>query len=959
MRYSVILCVACLFVVSQGSLSAIDIPANPQYNRDVRPIFTKHCTSCHGGVKAAGNISFIYRDLALAEGKSGEKAIVPGEPDKSEMMRRVMSRDPEEMMPKPKHGPPLSAAETEILRRWIQQGAAWQELWSFIPPQPPPAPQLQRTDWPRSSFDAYVLAELERHQLKPSPEATKAEWLRRVSLDLIGLPPTPSEWQEFRDDQSTEAHAKVVDRLLGSQHFGERWATMWLDLARYSDTMGFEKDLPRHIWPYRDWLIRAFNADMPFDQFTQKQLAGDLLPEPTADDLIATAFHRNTQCNTEGGTNDEEFRVAAVLDRVNTTWTAWQATTFGCVQCHSHPYDPYPHDDYYRFMAFFNNTEDADLNDEFPKMKVTKRPEQQQESIKLEREIERNRLIINEQAKTEARSIQDFSRWKAVTLECSDPAGKLQQNAEGVFNSSGTVPTSSSYKIRFPAQSFGAIRLDILPLTDDPKQWLDLAAVVSEFKAQRIDAAGKAEPIKILEVIADSLVGPFDPNEAVRPGAAGFGDYPAQYGPRWCVFVPDAMPNWQAGDQLEIEIVHGLSCNADNQPCILKKFTLGFSAQTSLQTWIKRPERQQQWQQWQSLNEAYQAIDGEKMPIFSEREASGRRSTRVFARGNRMTREHEVTAGLPTIVGAPQSDQALTRLDLAAWLTSAKNPLTARVLANRLWAEMFGLGIVETQEDFGTSGTGPSNQDLLDHLALRLQGGDSWHIKPFLREIALSATYRQTSKASARLIDVDPRNRLLARGPRQRLSAEMIRDQALQLSGRLARQTFGPPVFPPQPDGIWKSVYNGASWKNSTGEDRYRRALYTFHKRTSGYPALLTFDAPARDVCSARRISTNTPLQALVTLNDPAFLELAQAMAKRMREQSDDLQVQLQVALEWITMEKAPASTIEALAELYHSARDEYQRDTAAAQALGETPDNAALVLVANTILNLDNSLTR
>lgn len=946
------------FVVAWAR-AEVAVPAHPQYNRDVRPIFTKHCTSCHGGVKAAGNISFIYRDLALAEGKSGERAIVPGKPMESELMRRVLSRDPEDMMPKPKHGPPLSASETEIMRRWIEQGAEWQELWSFIPPKEPEVPALQRSDWPRSDFDRHVLAGLESRQLSPSPEADKAEWLRRVSLDLIGLPPTPREWQEFRDDTTAESYAKVVDRLLNSIHFGERWATMWLDLARYSDTMGFEKDLPRHIWPYRDWLIRAFNADMPFDQFTQKQLAGDLLTNPTADDLIATAFQRNTQCNTEGGTNDEEFRVAAVLDRVNTTWTAWQATTFGCVQCHSHPYDPYPHDDYYRFMAFFNNTEDADLNDEFPKIKITQQPEQQQESVRLEREIEKKRSILNEQALKEAQNINDYQRRPAMSMDCSAASGKLEQHADGVFTSSGTVPTSSSFRIRFPYEAFGAIRLDILPLATDPKQWLDLAAVVSEIKMQRIDASGKREPIKISEIVADTLVGPFDPSEALRPGAAGFGDFPAQYGPRWCVLVPDQIPDGQVGDQIEIELVHALSCNADNQPCILKKFTLGFSRQTSLQQWVKRPERQQQWQEWHALKQAYNQIPGDKLPVLAEREAAGKRSTRVFARGNRMTREQELQAGLPKIIGAPQSQQPMSRLDLAAWLTNSKNPLTARVLANRLWAEMFGLGIVETLEDFGTSGAEPSNQALLDHLALRLQGVHAWHIKAFLREIALSATYRQTAKATARLIEIDPRNRFLARGPRQRLSAEMIRDQALLVSGKLAAKSFGPPVFPPQPDGIWKSVYNGAAWKNSTGEDRYRRALYTFHKRTSGYPSLLTFDAPARDVCSARRITTNTPLQALVALNDPAFLELAQSMAQRMREQTSDLDSQLQLALQWITFDKVPESTVAALKDLYHQALADYQRDAASAAMLGDSAENAALVLVANTILNLDCSLTR
>ncbi|MFZ4764333.1 MAG: DUF1549 domain-containing protein [Roseimicrobium sp.] len=408
------------------------------FNRDVRPIFSKHCTACHGGVKAAGGISFVYRDKALAAGKSGETAIVAGRPLDSALIRRVTTHDPDELMPQPEHGPRLTDGEVAVLTRWIEQGATWSEHWSFVPPVEVAPPNLRQKDWPLSRLDAWVLARLEEDNLAPSRPAEPAAWLRRVSLDLTGLPPTVLEFEAFQAArQSGEAIAKAaaVDRLLQSPHFGERWASVWLDLARYSDTYGFEKDPHREIWPWRDWVIRAFNDDLPFDQFTVKQLAGDLLPSPSADDLLATAFHRNTQNNTEGGTDDEEFRTAAVIDRVNTTWTAWQATTFGCVQCHAHPYDPFPHRDYYRFAAFFNSTEDCDQNDDFPRLPIPQSEAQRAELARLV--TEQKALRADEEsrgAKTAQRLQNTWRPWSALTATASGgqltaglmPAGRCQ-----------------------------------------------------------------------------------------------------------------------------------------------------------------------------------------------------------------------------------------------------------------------------------------------------------------------------------------------------------------------------------------------------------------------------------------------------------------------------------------------------------------------------------------------------
>jgi hypothetical protein len=408
-------------------------PERVDFNRDIRPILTRQCTACHGGVKDAGGISFVSKERAMAAGESGELAIVPGDPAKSEMLRRIRSTDPDEVMPKPKHGPPLPAAEAELIERWIAQGADWRDHWAFEKPVEPKAPAVSDESWPRVPFDCLVLARLDREKLKPSPPSPPTEWLRRASFDLTGLPPSPEELAAFLTESDADpaaARTKAVDRLLASPAYGERWATVWLDLARYADTFGFEKDPHRDIWPWRDWVIRSLNADMPYDRFAIEQIAGDLLPDATPDQILATAFHRNTQTNSEGGTDDEEYRVAAVIDRVSTVWTTWQATTFGCVQCHSHPYDPIEHDEFFEFMDFFNQSEDSDLNYEFPKLKLAG-----DEFVKLERE---NRTL-REELDAEGRAISSVA-WKQLGDVALTPAhGTLEMDGSGLIVSEGTL----------------------------------------------------------------------------------------------------------------------------------------------------------------------------------------------------------------------------------------------------------------------------------------------------------------------------------------------------------------------------------------------------------------------------------------------------------------------------------------------------------------------------------------
>jgi hypothetical protein len=683
------------------------------FNRDIRPLLNKNCTTCHGGVKQAGEVSFIFREEALGKGESGKPVVVPGDPAGSEMIRRIKSSDPDEKMPPPEEHPHgLEPRQIALLERWIKEGAKWGEHWSFQKPEEPPVPVLKNTAWPKADLDRLVLAKLEALKLSPSQEASLAEWFRRVSLDLVGLPPSLDEWNAFQQAAAADpqpAMEAAVDRLLASPRFGERWAAMWLDLARYSDTTGFEKDPHRDIWPFRDWVIRAFNRDMPFDDFTVKQLAGDLLENPEPGDLVATGFHRNTQNNTEGGTDDEEYRTAAVMDRVNTTWTAWNATTFGCVQCHSHPYDPFPHDDYYKFMAFFDNTEDSDLNTDFPKTKVASDPGRQAESQMLEEEIRTNRDELNKTALAIAEKINSWTPVKATAASASADTGALQQQENGTFVAGGTNPTNTVFTVQAPAMRFGVLRVDILPASDDPAKWSEFGAVITKLEIDRVLADGTRQPVKLKEVVSDFIAGPLEPNVAVQSGnGGGFGDYPVLRGPRHGFFVAETVEDPPADAHFEIRLKHGVTCN-ETQGCVMRRFRLALSPDEELSNFVMSSPRASAWAKHAELQLAYQAIPGTMMPVMQERHKEATRDTRVFIRGNRMTKDKPVSPAIPSITGPPAKEGRLTRLDMAQWLVGKENPLAARVLANRLWAELFGTGIVETQEDFGSSGMPPSN----------------------------------------------------------------------------------------------------------------------------------------------------------------------------------------------------------------------------------------------------------
>jgi hypothetical protein len=576
-RFAGGLCVLLLI----GTLRA-DAPSNAndakrvRFNEDIRPIFVEHCVACHGGVKQTSGLSFVYRENVLAGGESGAPAVVPGDPDASYLLERVTDPDPESRMPPAEHGPPLSATEIDRLKRWIADGADWQEPWAFTRPQPTPLPKVQRATWCLDPLDYYVLARLELLGLQPSPAADRVEWLRRATFVLIGLPPTLEDIDRFLTDEQSGAYERAADRLLASPHFGERWASMWLDLARYADTTGYEADPHRDIWPYRDWVIRAFNDDMPYDQFTVKQLAGDLLENPTIDDQLATAFHRNSQTNTEGGTDDEEFRVAAVVDRVNTTWQVWQATTFGCVQCHSHPYDPIRHEEYYKFMALFDNTRDADVDEDLPRLDVPFDRSDDERALEISRRITALKHKLHGLVRSLA---EDLTRWHNLPVARAASSGNTRLviqrhddiNSDRVseVRTEGAVTIHSKFTIESPVpadvEQISALRIDALVEdAESARRMPEMGFVLSQLKATIVPAGdGKPIALEFKYAYCDEAEPLLDPADSLRDDALGWGSYSRQWRPAFAVFLLEKPVAISPRSHIRIELKQDKTTSGD------------------------------------------------------------------------------------------------------------------------------------------------------------------------------------------------------------------------------------------------------------------------------------------------------------------------------------------------------------------------------------------------------------
>lgn len=940
------------FLDTVFGVSATAAAEDIYFNRDIRPILSSHCVACHGGVKQAGGVSFVYADQVLPpEGWIVE----PGEPDASSLLDRVESDDPELRMPPPDHGPPLAENEIELLKRWIAQGAKWQQHWAFEKPTAGPPPKVSDETWPRHELDRYILAKLEAEGLAPAADATARRWMRRASLDLIGLPPSPEDLQQFEkelSEQGEQAYERAVDRLLASPHYGERWASVWLDQVRYADSMGLGLDRTRSIWAYRDWVIRVLNADMPYDQFTVKQLAGDLLPNASPGDLIATACSRLTQTNEEGGTDDEEFRIAAVLDRVNTTWQTWQGITFGCVQCHSHPYEPIEHDDYYRFAAFFNNTADSDLGNDAPTYQAPRNVEDYERAAELDQQI----ANIQSQLWQEGYELaSDGAAWRGLnSLKSStNKATKVVvDSAAGrdEFRTVGTVARDTDITLEAPLPD-GMTKLTAVRLTAMPQN-LEKALTDSEwgFVWSHIEAelltpgSNETVPVTFSEAIGDELKPIYEASESLNAkSSTGFSAYSRIHYPRSAVFVLKSPVQTSPGTRLRVRLKHRTYIVAAFS-LITRRGYVEVSDDNRFITLANSQQRAELRTELGKLKSKRKAIPSVSTPVMAERQENLNRPTHVFERGLFLDKGDSVSAGIPLSLGEISSAGKVDRLDMAQWLVSENNPLTARVAVNRIWARLFGVGIVETEEDFGSSGEPPSHPQLLDHLAVKFQSDMQWSTKQLLKEIVLSRTYRQSSATSLELDELDPSNRLLARGPRFRLSAEMIRDQALEVSGLLNRDLFGPPVKPPLPGGVWQPFDGSDRWPDAKQGDpqRYRRSIYTYVKRSIPYPMFASFDQPSREFCTPRRLRSNTPLQALEMLNSEAMLECAEALAGRMKSHSADVAEALSYGFELCTSRQPNDKELSILRQLYDRKADEQ-----------------GLTAVAKMLLNLDEFLMK
>lgn len=904
-------------IILAGSLAFVMFPdlnifAKPSaidFNAEIRPILNTKCISCHGGVKESGGFSLFSREDALRKGKSGKFGIVAGKPEESEMFARLTHSDPEERMPY--HAEPLSKEEIEKIRIWIKQGANWQDHWAYLPIKKPEIPAFD-TSWIRNPIDNFVFEKQKEHGLAPSPQADKAMLIRRLSLDLIGLPPTPQQVIDFQNDKSANAYQKVVDSLLASPHFGERWAAMWLDLARYADSKGYEKDSPRNIWRFRDYVIKSFNADMPFDQFTVEQLAGDLLAEPNENQLIATAYHRNTSNNDEGGTDDEEFRTTALIDRVSNTWEVWQGVTMGCVQCHSHPYDPFRHEEFYSSLAFFNQSRDEDIPTEYPIYQHFK-PEDEMKISQLKDWILTQ--LPADKAKSKAKEIENLIRIGEPKIHAhSFDTLTNAAMADGKILGGGHLGFARLKNINLTGKTeilinYGANREK--GLLEIRKDRLD-GEIIASFKPENLKSGWnmKKEIIKLKPTEGKhDLYFTF-----TNPTFENPQDYVCTI--EWVLFADNLIDSSKPNANL---------------------------MQASLLSLLN--------------------TNTERTPIMQEGQGDFLRKTHVFVRGNWLVKGQEIQAEtpkmLPNFANYPQN-----RLGFAEWLVSKENPLTARVIVNRFWEQIFGIGLVETLEDFGSQGNKPTNAKLLDYLAAQFRDDYKWSVKTLLRTIVLSATYQQSSKANKDLIEKDPANYYLARGARVRLSAEQVRDQALAVSGLLSKKMYGASVMPPQPEGVWQVVYSGMMWKTNEGEDAYRRGIYTFWRRSAPYPSMMTFDASAREICVSRRIRTNTPLQALVTLNDTVYVTAARALAAKMQAESkENIDNQLKKGYELAMFKPISAQKLQILTKLYQQTEKYYtEKPDEIAKILGDVKlrntsqhkQKAILTVVANAMMNLD-----
>ncbi len=1173
--------------------AALSAASPPDFTREVRPILARHCFKCHGpdDAKRKSQLRLDQREDALRPAKSGAIALVPGQAPKSELVKRILSADPDEVMPPPSTKSQLSAAEKETLQQWITDGAEYRPHWAFVPPRQAPLPAVKAKDWPHNPVDHFVLARLEAEGLATSEPASRHSLVRRVYLDLIGLPPTPEEADAFVQDTAKDAYEKLVDGLLQSPHYGERWGRRWMDLARYADTNGYEKDRQRTIWPWRDWVINAINADLPFDQFTVEQLAGDLLPEPTLNQRIATGFHRNTMLNEEGGIDPLEFRFLATIDRVNTTGTTWLGLTVGCVQCHTHKYDPLLHREYYQLMALLNNAEEPDL-DLPPPGAAARQARNLLEADRLLAELpqrfpitnilwhtpppisaeaasgERGRILTDGSVlfdqpaperdvytlviDTEATGI-DSLRLETLTddalpkhgpgrvahgnfvlgeivitaaprstpdqvqpvkvasvradVEQKDfPASNLIDGhpetgwavdvGEGRLNTPHQATLTLAQPVGFPGGTRWVIRLEqpfgshhlvgrprvsfgtpdgggrslaarrteavekrfadwLTEMRSRAATWIPLrpgkatsnsplltpqpdASVLASgdiTKSDTYDLSFAPEITGItavrLEALPDERLPRHGPGLAYYEGPKGdffLGEFQLTAGDRPVKFASathsyaknnfgsnasaslavdgDPQTGWStAGREGERHsaVFNLAEPTAQIAPwqlklffgrhyaCSLGRFRISVTTRPGgaqaldlpedIEALLAVPDAQLTPRQRQALREqcllqlpelATAAAEIQKLRrpapypttmVLRERPPENPRLTHRHNRGEYLQPVEVVTPGAFAAVAEFTPDLPRNRLGLARWLVSRSNPLTARVTVNRQWQALFGRGLVRTTDDFGLQGEAPSHPELLDWLAVEFMN-QGWSLKKLHRLMVLSATYQQASRTTPDRLARDSENRLLSRGPRSRLDAEAIRDSVLQASGLLSSKMGGPSVYPPQPSGVTEAAYGGASWPASSGEDRYRRSVYTFMKRSAPFALFNTFDAPSGEACIARRDVSNTPMQALTLLNDVLLVDASRALGRLLMTREGTVEERVRYGFRRCTSRPPTEEETAALTRFFQAQQQRVASGELNSKTLtGENSDRAAewaaWITLARALLNLDETITK
>ena len=965
------------------------------FNRDIRPILSEHCFRCHGFDEShrEADLRLDLFEQATSELDSGVTAIVPGDLDASELITRILSDDEADIMPPPEMDKPLSPKQIELLKKWVEQGAEYQAHWSLINPERPQLLSVKNKAWARNSIDRFILQQLDRKGIEPAPEVEKARLLRRVTLDLTGLPPTLEELDDFLADTSSDAYGQAVDRLLASKRYGEHRARYWLDAARYGDTHGMARDDERSIWPYRDWVVQAFNDNMPFDKFTIRQLAGDLLPNPTLEDLVATGFVRCNVSTSEGGSIDEEVLVNYAKDRVNTMATVWMGLTMGCASCHDHKYDPLTQKEYYQLVSFFNNLTEEPMNDNalapFPVVPVPS-PRQiatQQELDRLGRELDERKA-----AATEGYLESDYQHWRDSAIDSLGSMLKEKQPAPASWYESRLFRRKDNTRVYFD-HDFGPERG--VDLNDQSVNWhkkqggdteplkigkdnsaqfyyrelkatwpqsltLELSSNSKRYKSIRWKVWLNGELIYFrqfrqtevpfaIEVPLDFEIG----NNELLVRASHFG------GPLHGIIQLQA----SSAEPKQAALVEAVAASQRKKATQAQEQTLKAYFQKHL--WAKGLEFAKEQLRLKQQQFALNAAVPVSM-VCEERDEV--RPTFLLNRGQYDLPGDRVERGVPAAL--PALPKGSTRLDLARWLVSDEHPLTARVTVNRIWQQFFGVGIVKTSEDLGSQGEWPSHPELLDWLAVDFRE-NGWDTKRLVRSIVTSATYRQASNVMSASREHDPENRLLARGPQVRLDAEVIRDQALFLGGLLQDRDGGRAVKPPQPTGLWLAVSqpnsSTAHFVSDPKQDQYYRSVYTFWKRSSPPPVLQTFDAPTREACILRRERTNTPLQALVLMNESQFFEAARALAQRIlaEPKSKDLNARLQNGFRLVTSRQATKAEVGDLRQNHEQLVSHFQTHPAEAKSLignahaTKQADSAAWVMTANVLLNLSEVITK